>query len=755
MNEQTQRFYTFGDYKIEKTERLLTRKGEVVPLPPKAVELLFVLLENNNHIVTKEELMNLVWADSFVEEANLSRNVFLLRKVLGEGENGGEKYIETIPRRGYRFAANVAETNGEESIEIIAHERTRSHIVIEEETEIDDAPIQEGEAGARRLETAKQSLKPREKVRRQRRGAIVLSAASLAVISAAVFGWFAFFKENKSSASKPATTFTLVTNSGKVSNASISPDGKFIAYGENYERGEGVIYVRQTDTNREVKLLEPGKRTFGGTAFSPDGAFIYYVVYDKQDPHGALYRIPVLGGVATRVLPNFGSMFSFSPDGSRVAFYRKNYELKEESIMIAALDGSGEQAILTRPFSEAILSATAAWSPDGKTIAFGAGLERTPDKIPLDVKLYSVEIESGAIKQLSNEVWSAIGKTNWLADGSGLVFVAARPRVGNQLYFFDYRTGETRRITEGLQGYGNYSLGVTADGSALAAGTWEEKAHLWTIGADGDTSRAVQLSKGETDGNFGLTNLADGRVAYIARVGSDYDVWTMNPDGSDAKPLTADSFWQTGLTATADGRFLIFISNRAGGNHLFRMNADGSDIRQLTFGEAADHAPDCSPDGQWIVYQSWFADKFTLRKIPIDGGESVQLTDYQSVMPTISPDGNSIAFILPSDSRARPATLAIISAAGGEPQKTFEVIPFGHFYQSPRWTPDGQALIYAKQEKQIGNLWKQLVAGGEPAQLTNFNTDVITNYAYSRDGNRIFVSRGQIHLNIVLVKNFR
>ncbi|MGI8641848.1 MAG: TolB family protein, partial [Pyrinomonadaceae bacterium] len=106
-------------------------------------------------------------------------------------------------------------------------------------------------------------------------------------------------------------------------------------------------------------------------------------------------------------------------------------------------------------------------------------------------------------------------------------------------------------------------------------------------------------------------------------------------------------------------------------------------------------------------------------------------------------------------SRARPATLAIISAAGGEPQKTFAVIPFGHFYQSPRWTPDGQALIYAKQEKQIGNLWKQPVAGGEPAQLTNFNTDVITNYAYSRDGSRIFVSRGQLHLNIVLVKNFR
>ena len=135
MSEQIRHFYEFGDYRIEKTERLLTRRGEVVPLPPKAVELLFVLLENNNHVVNKEELMERVWADSFVEEANISRTVFLLRKVFGE--NVGERFIETIPRRGYRFAAHVAETNGEEVIEITAHERTRSHIVFEETFEVE------------------------------------------------------------------------------------------------------------------------------------------------------------------------------------------------------------------------------------------------------------------------------------------------------------------------------------------------------------------------------------------------------------------------------------------------------------------------------------------------------------------------------------------------------------------------------------------------------------------------------------------
>jgi len=138
MNQQTRHFYEFGEYRIEKTDRLLTRRGEVVPLPPKAVDLLFVLLENNKHVVTKAELMELVWADSFVEEANLSRNVFLLRKAFGEGDTKSGKFIETIPRRGYRFTAEVAETDGHETVEITAQERTRSHIVIEEEYEVEE-----------------------------------------------------------------------------------------------------------------------------------------------------------------------------------------------------------------------------------------------------------------------------------------------------------------------------------------------------------------------------------------------------------------------------------------------------------------------------------------------------------------------------------------------------------------------------------------------------------------------------------------
>ena len=96
--------YTFGAFRLDPVEKVLFRGTDPAPLTPKAVETLLVLVERHGRVVTKEELLRLVWPDTFVEEANLSVNVSALRKALGD-QPGGGPYIETVPRRGYRFAA--------------------------------------------------------------------------------------------------------------------------------------------------------------------------------------------------------------------------------------------------------------------------------------------------------------------------------------------------------------------------------------------------------------------------------------------------------------------------------------------------------------------------------------------------------------------------------------------------------------------------------------------------------------------------
>src|SRR5262249_9261587 len=106
MRKETNRLYEFGMYRLDAENRALFFQGQAIALPPKAVELLTALIERNGQVVSKDQLMELLWRDTIVEEANLTQNIFLLRKVFSE--NGDRrKWIETIPRRGYRFVGEV------------------------------------------------------------------------------------------------------------------------------------------------------------------------------------------------------------------------------------------------------------------------------------------------------------------------------------------------------------------------------------------------------------------------------------------------------------------------------------------------------------------------------------------------------------------------------------------------------------------------------------------------------------------------
>src|SRR5215813_5345008 len=98
--------YEFGSFRLDVNQRVLTRSGEPVSLTPKATDILVLLLNNAAQLVDKEELIREVWPDSFVEEQNLTQNIFVLRRALGDG-TGGAKFIETVPKRGYRFVAPV------------------------------------------------------------------------------------------------------------------------------------------------------------------------------------------------------------------------------------------------------------------------------------------------------------------------------------------------------------------------------------------------------------------------------------------------------------------------------------------------------------------------------------------------------------------------------------------------------------------------------------------------------------------------
>jgi TolB-like protein/DNA-binding winged helix-turn-helix (wHTH) protein/Tfp pilus assembly protein PilF len=139
MSTNSRRFYDFGPFRVDESDRLLRCGAEVVTLTPKAFEVLLVLVESGGRVLTKEELLKRVWPDTVVEEANLSHNIYKLREALAESDND-QKYIETVHRRGYRFLAEVT-SSSHPGFEIRIEERSRAHILIEEDDAPDHAPL--------------------------------------------------------------------------------------------------------------------------------------------------------------------------------------------------------------------------------------------------------------------------------------------------------------------------------------------------------------------------------------------------------------------------------------------------------------------------------------------------------------------------------------------------------------------------------------------------------------------------------------
>ena len=197
MSNDQQHLYGFGPFTLDLTDRFLLRNGQPVPLPPKTLETLIVLVQHQGRLVGKDELMKTLWPDTFVEEANLNHHVWTLRKALGETAEG-HRYIETVPRRGYRFVADITELP-HSSNELVVEKHSYTHITKEEteDTEIefptDTNPARQVEPS--RLVSLGKDTGGRKNIGRLLSNKLLVAATALSVLLLAGVGvgyWFGF-----------------------------------------------------------------------------------------------------------------------------------------------------------------------------------------------------------------------------------------------------------------------------------------------------------------------------------------------------------------------------------------------------------------------------------------------------------------------------------------------------------------------------------------------------------------------------------
>ena len=204
-------------------------------------------------------------------------------------------------------------------------------------------------------------------------------------------------------------------------------------------------------------------------------------------------------------------------------------------------------------------------------------------------------------------------------------------------------------------------------------------------------------------------------------------------------------------SATPDGQHVVFGSPRPG-TQLWRIDIDGGNAKRLT--DSPGFSPTISPDGKWVVYTTFGPGGFSIWKVSIEGGEPIQITNKFSSSPAISPDGKLIACYY-LDERTGTQTIALIPFAGGEPVKIFESPPVDAGTFPVRWTHDGRALTYIVNRGGVSNIWIQRLDGGPPTQLTDFNSDRIFSFAWSRDGKWLALARGPEQRDVVLMSDFK
>ena len=578
---------------------------------------------------------------------------------------------------------------------------------------------------------------------------VALLALVLAGIGYGIYKWVA--KQSNPASPFQSAKLQRLTDSGKASDAAISPDGKWVAHVKS-DAGQQSLWLRQVMTTSDTQIVPPSRQNYNGITFSKDGNYIYYAPGGPGNFLRTLYQVSALGGASRKVIENVSSPVSLSPDGTRLAFMRDSF-IGETALVVANVDGTGERQVAVRKLPNNFSRGGPSWSPDGKLLASGV-TNYDPGAGRASATVVEVQVEGGLERPLTSHTWPPnVGQVAWLADGSGLAVIAFESGTSSsQIWHLSYPDGEVRKITNDLNNYRQLSL--TADSSALVTVQTEGASSVW-VAPQGDASRAKQISSGRYDGQGGLSWMPGGRIIYTSRGSGLTDIWSMEQDGEDQKQLTANAGANLYPWATPDGRYIVFTSTRARSTRsIWRMDADGGNLKRLT-GGPGDILPQSSPDGQWVIFHSTRAGSIRLWKVSIDGGEPVRLTDKITFNPTVSPDGSLIACGYREDQPNMPIKIAIIPFAGGDLVKVLDIPQSLHGVAGLRWTPDGRALTYIDTINGVSNIWSLPLDGGKPVQLTDFKTDQIFWFDFSRDGKQLALSRGTQTSDVILIKDFR
>ena len=586
--------------------------------------------------------------------------------------------------------------------------------------------------------------------------------AGLLIAAAAVYGVYTLLRRPAAIAFQ-SFSITQLTNTGKVENAAISPDGRFLLSVQS-DNGNKSLWLRNIPTGSDTQVLPASGQSFVSLVFSPDGNSFYF----RETSGGAgafnLFHAPLLGGSPALLAKDVDAGPVFSPDGKRIVYARYNDpELNKWRLLEADADGANEKVLYVEPAPGGPV-AELSWSPDGKRVAIST--------LTLNSKSLSqirfFDFARGSVEPFVAPADKIILGNAWAPDGRG-IFVAYVPRgehlsVQTQLGLFSYPDGAFRPITNDLTDHG--SLSLSADGHTLATVQKETSTQivLMSPSGAGPITLVPGLSARETLPSFSWTGDGQLLISHGDRL------VRQHTDGTHAVTLLSDpAAWISAPVSCDSDRWIALnwmVHGEGSANRIWRANPEGSDLVPLTSGEFGNFWG-CSPDGKWLYYTEQVTNG--VLRVAAGGGKpefvpGANPPNSLTVQATPSTDGKTLAIfteVLNPESKTYFNRIVLASLDSGVRNLDLDPALKAVFRsQGPpdsagfHFSPDGKSLAFVIDEAGQDNIWIQPLDGSKGRRLTHFNDpEKIQDFRWSPDGKTLAMLRFSSVSDVILLRD--
>ncbi|HXJ14821.1 MAG TPA: DPP IV N-terminal domain-containing protein [Candidatus Limnocylindrales bacterium] len=649
----------FGAYEADLLSGELRKSGIRLKIQDRPFQILAILLEHPGLVVTREQLQKRMWPeDTFVDfEHGLNTAINKLRDALSD-EADNPRFIETLPKRGYRFIAPVS-----------ASAAPRAHLHAVAPTNVPTPLPAPGLSAASQSDIS--SAAPANAPSKSRLTTYLAASALLLLCVALLIAGYFFFRSR--GGERAEIRIAPLNGLPRESDASFSPDGDQVAFVWAGEKGNYAhIYVSQigaADSPRRLTSADDQSFEFA-PAWSPDGRYIAFFRFNQKEQSLSVYITASLGGSERRLytVRSYRKVdaLDWSPDGKYLAFCDSDSPGEASKIVLLSLD-TLEVRPITTPAAGTLGDLSPAFSPDGKLLAF---VRNTLDVM----EIYRVPVTGGPAAQITFD-HADIQGIAWTPDSKDLVFSSSR-QGSPSLWRVSAQGGTPLRLPIAGAGW-SMRPAISRKGNRLAYTSVNYSVAIWkgSLSADHKVSGPLERFITSTGIEEGPQFSPDGKhiIFQSSRTGY-HEIWRADADGSNTVQLT---HFSTNLTGTPrwspDSRQIAFDSRPGGHSQIFVINSEGGQPRQVTQGDFDSAVPSWSTDGKWIYFASNRSGGWQVWKISPSGNSPAQITQQGGFAALPSLDGKYLYY---AKGRDLPGIWRV-PASGGEETKMFEGPPVG------------------------------------------------------------------------------